>query len=266
SITIRVAATATAPAGAETTITVTETVEEPNVTIDYATELLNNAAVTQEYYVGTGTPSASATWTAVKAGQSVKSLIPTSGTTYLWVRTKATAAAPASPPVQLTLPARPATPTAAQFTYDVAGEKYTSSVYIAEQLEAVIGTFTTKIDDADILDSAAPGTSHQVRVKATGTAFASAALTLKPAARAAAPTAPAWSGTQLTGVTAAMEWTLDTESVATAGDGSALVAATLSIESDEDKTVTVYVRIKATGTKVASAWQTIIIADYKVSE
>ena len=127
------------------------------VTVNYASETIS---FTNTYEVST---SAGFTTTIANGG----SLQP--GTTY-YVRVKSASGAPASEAVSFTIPARPAAPTV------ITADKTKNSITITP-----VGTQEYKIDSGAWQDSGSftglnPNTSYAVyaRVKATGTAFASA--------------------------------------------------------------------------------------------
>ncbi len=215
-----------------------------NLTIDVANETLLGASDKMEYSQNGGT-----SWTAFSSiNPSISSLIPAIGNADLTIRVryKKSDAFLASDYTEIVIPARTlATPTSTNVKFD----GFTETISVTDLMEYRIGTtgaFTSVPDEATSIP-ANVGESAQscyVRLKATGTAFASAARTVSVPARAAAPNAVYNGSTDMiTSVSTAMEYSLDSGTTWIACTGTTIAR---SVFGDDAKTVKV--RIKATAT------------------
>jgi hypothetical protein len=253
---IRTAATAAAFESNYATVGIpADTAVPTTVTVDYANETLTGVTTAMEYQ-----KAGASSWTKITGETlNIASLIPAAGkdSIVINVRVKATTA-PASAAVEITIPARPATPKAAQVTYDYKEEKLKTALVGAEY---VVG----KVTDTNLYAAFSSGTavipattasqSVSVRIAASNDddSFASLPLSVTVAAKPAKPSGLKWDTKKLavTGFTTLMEYQIGstdgTWTPATAG----LELQSADLENDAADVI-VYVRLKATATKPAS--------------
>ena len=210
---VRTAATATAAVSEERIVNVPEGPSNAptGLTIDFAREVVTGVAPGMQHSTN-GT-----TWTNITGTElNIAAMIPAAGTASnvtLRIRFAATATVPASDAQILILPRRPAAPLATAARFD----GFTESLILADTMEYRAGTAAaipwTPVPSGQSSVSVSLGTAavtHQVRIRATASSFASAALNVSVPRRPVAPNAVYNAATdRITGVTTAMEFSLD---------------------------------------------------------
>jgi len=242
---IRIAATATAP------ISLIRVVEVPNgpaaapagFEIDFAREVLTGVASGMQWSTN-GT-----SWTNITTNElNIAARIPVATATTntnLRIRIASTATAPSSIPAEIILTPRLATPTATQVFFD----GFTETISINDTMEYRIGTSGEWIQVAPGQTSipATIGkndTTHQVRMRGGNYRFPSAAFSVSAPARPTISNATYQASTdRITGVTSAMEFSLDNGATWTR-----VVGSTINRDALSDDATTVQVRIAATAT------------------
>lgn len=218
-VAVRTAATTAAPPSAYRVITVAAATPVPGkITIDYEAEIIQYTDIpvgaTLEYakWNTDGTYPANTKWTAltVKKGGAegtadvtdIAALIPAAtgaalkiDVRYKAITSPAASAAPASAAVTVTIPARPATPTATDVKFTFASETFTKGdgTKVAATLKWLVGNVTAEPDNnwADMTTFKVHDTKAQsVKIRVAPLAaknFASLPLTVSVPARAAKP-------------------------------------------------------------------------------
>ena len=188
-------------------------------------------------------------WTGITASPlSIANLIPAAtarNDIALSVRLKAANGAPASLPVIITLPRRPATPDTAVVKFDGFTESITATDLMEYRIGAS-GAFTAVPGGETRIPAnvGASSQSYQVRVRATDLMFASAARSVTVPARRAAPNSVYNGSTDMiTGVSTAMEYSLNNGSFWTPISTSSILRNVFGTDA-----ITVMIRLKATAT------------------
>jgi hypothetical protein len=223
--------------------------------INYPQELVTGTSNFMEYSINNGK-----TWVAITSSElNIETLIPASTVTNdltMQIRVKATTTEPASLATDLAIQRRPATPSENDVKFDGISE----TVLVDDTLEYRMGTtgdFTSVSDGETFIpvDVAEASHSYQIKVKATDTTFASAARTITVPARPAAPTAVYdIINDRITGVTTAMEFSLDDGETWTDCSGTILDRSIFGYEE-----IVVQLRIRATDKAPVSFVQDISV-------
>jgi len=254
---VRTKATATLPSSNIGRVIVpgAATASPEGITLDTYNETVTGVSSLMEYSTN-GTR-----WTAISANPlSITSMIPAataSGDVTLSIRLKSVGGNPASLPADIVLPRRPATPSAAAVRFD----GLTEAILVTDDMEFRTdtgGSYTRVAAGETQIPVSAGETaqSYQVRVRATDATFVPAQpRTVTVPARGAAPGA-AYNGStdSITGVSAAMEYSLD--------DGEAwetIGATAIPRTVFGDASTTVMVRTKATEAAPSSGIKAVAV-------
>jgi hypothetical protein len=249
---IRIRATATAPSSDIRTITVPNAGAAPTgFSLSARDETVTGVSSLMEQSTN------GISWTAITADTlSIAGMISASNDVTLRIRYRAVGDEPASLTASIVLPQRPAAPSTAAVRFDGPTETITVTD-LMEFRAGTTGSFTAVSAGETRLPASAGSSSqsHQVRVRATDTTFASAALTVTVPARAAAPLAM-YDGIAdtITGVSNVMELSLN--------DGDAwtpITSSSVPRSQFGDAAKTVMIRIRATAAAPSSAIRSVAV-------
>ena len=261
---IRTRASSARPASSQTSIDVPSAATpssapapgSPNgLFLNILNETIENVSTLMEYSTN------GSRWRSISTGTSlpISSLIRSAASrndTTLYIRYKAAGGAAASVPTIIVLPRRPAAPTAAAAAFDMFSESIAiNTVLDIEFRTGRSGNFTPAPAGGIPVNLGSSSPPYQVRFRATSDSFASAVRTINVPSRGAAPTTALYnsSSAAITGVTTAMEYSVDNSSWIRV-TGTTIPRAELGAG-----TVTVRLRFAATSTRPASQFRTITV-------